>query len=269
MALNQLIQFEDMTDEQRIQAIVNILMANGAQRVVRYSRGKKSIMNIDYIREGVPYVFTEIINTDKGYHTFNFIDYDIYNELVVNKGYIFRAEQCHDIRKWSIQYGPANVRVHSYVIPYAKAVDHICGHKSVNIRELLRPCNSQENMKNVLRYCHVNKAKKSFYMKYPNTTPEERIRLAELGFTIKHLSKGDYLYSPEYNTLGECYTMVNQFERHFFGAFAFNPLMNYEYTWYALVLQKMLGCMSDLELMEYNRSYWIRRRAEDAEYYML
>lgn len=63
--------------------------------------------------------------------------------------------------------------------------------------------------------------------------------------------------------------MINKFEQHFFGAFAFNPLMNFEYTWHALILQKMLGCMSDLELMEYNRSYWIRRRPEDAEYYML
>ena len=152
MSLNQLMQFENMDDVQRIQVIGSILMANGAKRIVRYSRGKKSIVNIDYIREGIPYVFIEIINNDKGYHTFNFIDYDIYNELVVNKGYVFRAEQCHDIRKWAIQFGAANVRVHDFVLPYAKAVDHICSNKSVNIRELLRPCTPQENMKNVLRY---------------------------------------------------------------------------------------------------------------------
>ena len=269
MSLNQLMQFENMDDVQRIQVIGSILMANGAKRIVRYSRGKKSIVNIDYIREGIPYVFIEIINNDKGYHTFNFIDYDIYNELVVNKGYVFRAEVCHHDKKMSIQYGAANVRVHDFVLPHAKAVDHVCNHKSVTIRELLRPCTPQENMKNVLRYCNVDKRNKSFYMKDPNTTAEERIRLVQLGFTIKHLSKGDYLYSPSYNTLGECYTMINKFERHYFREFAFNPLMNFEYTWYALILQKMLGSFSWEDLIDYNRSYWIRRRPEDARYYML
>lgn len=66
MSLNQLMQFENMDDVQRIQVIGSILMANGAKRIVRYSRGKKSIVNIDYIREGIPYVFIEIINNDKG-----------------------------------------------------------------------------------------------------------------------------------------------------------------------------------------------------------
>lgn len=115
----------------------------------------------------------------------------------------------------------------------------------------------------------MDKRNKSFYMKDPNTTAEERIRLVQLGFTIKHLSKGNYLYSPSYNTLGECYTMINKFERHYFREFAFNPLMNFEYTWYALILQKMLGSFSWEDLIDYNRSYWIRRRPEDARYYML
>ena len=94
-------------------------------------------------------------------------------------------------------------------------------------------------------------------------------RMSAGEFTIKHLSKGDYLYSPSYNTLGECYTMINKFERHYFREFAFNPLMNFEYTWYALILQKMLGSFSWEDLIDYNRSYWIRRRPEDARYYML
>lgn len=269
MALNQLLQFEVMSDIQRIQAIESILMANGAKRIEKTSRKKKNLINIYYLREGIPYVFVVIINRDKNYHTWTLIDYFTYQEIVIKKDCVFRAEVCHHDKKMSIQYGAANVRVHDFVLPYAKAVDHACGHKSVNIREMLRPCNSQENMKNVLRYCNIDKRNKSFYMKDPNTTPEERIRLVQLGFTIKHLSKGDYIYSPSYSTLEECYTMINKFEQHFFGAFAFNPLMNFEYTYYALVLQKMLGCMSDLELMEYNRSYWIRRRPEDAEYYML
>lgn len=269
MALNQLLQFEVMSDIQRIQAIESILMANGAKRIEKTSRKKKNLINIYYLREGIPYVFVVIINRDKNYHTWTLIDYFTYQEIVIKKDCVFRAEQCHDIRKWAIQFGAANVRVHDFVLPHAKAVDHVCNHKSVNIRELLRPCTPQENMKNVLRYCNVDKGSKSFYMKDPNTTAEERIRLVQLGFTIKHLSKGDYLYSPSYNTLGECYTMINKFERHYFREFAFNPLMNFEYTWYALILQKMLGCMSDLELMEYNRSYWIRHRSEDAEYYML
>ena len=42
MSLNQLMQFENMDDVQRIQVIGSILMANGAKRIVRYSRGKKS-----------------------------------------------------------------------------------------------------------------------------------------------------------------------------------------------------------------------------------
>ena len=266
---NQLVQFEDMNDIQRIQAIESILMAHGAKRIEKTSRRKKNLSNIFYLRQGVPYVFVVIINRDKGYYTWTLIDYSTYQEIVVKQNQIFRAEQCHHEKKWSIQYGAANVRVHDFVLPNASAVDHVTGCKLINIKEMLRPCNAQENMKNVLRYCTVDKRNKSFYMKDPNTTAEDRIRLGQLGFTIKHLSKGDYIYSPSYNTLGECYTMINQFEQHYFGAFAFNPLMNFEYTWYALILQKMLGCMSDLELMQYNRSYWIRKRAEDAEYYML
>ena len=159
--------------------------------------------------------------------------------------------------------------MHDYVLPHAQAVDHVTGHKSINIKELLRPCTASQNMKNVLRYCNVDKKTNSFYMKAPETTPEDRIRLAQLGFTFKNYARGSYLYSPRYNTLGECLTMVNQFERHYFGAFAFNPLDNYEYTWYALVLQKMLGTFTELQLREYNRSYWLRNRPEDAEYYML
>lgn len=36
MSLNQLMQFENMDDVQRIQVIGSILMANGAKRIVRY-----------------------------------------------------------------------------------------------------------------------------------------------------------------------------------------------------------------------------------------
>lgn len=269
MLTNQLLQFEDMSDIQRIQTITSILVANGAKRVEKTSRGKKNLINVYYLREGVPYVFVEIINKDKPYYTWTLIDYSTYYEIVVKKNCVFRAEVCNHAAKMSIQFGASNIRVHDYVLSDAKAVDHLTGCKLINIKEMLRPCNSQQNMKNVLRYCNVNKQKKSFYMKAPSMTPEEKIRLAQLGFTFKHLAKGDYIYSPSYNSLNECYTMVNQFERHYFKEFAFNPLYNFEYTWYALILQKMLGCMTDLELMEYNRSYWIRNRPEDAEYYML
>lgn len=269
MALNQLLQFEVMSDIQRIQAIESILMANGAKRIEKTSRKKKNLINIYYLREGIPYVFVVIINRDKNYHTWTLIDYFTYQEIVIKKDCVFRAEQCHDIRKWAIQFGAANVRVHDFVLPEATCVDHIGGHKSINIREMLRPCSPAQNMKNVLRYCNVNKQKKSFYMKAPSMAPEEKIRLAQLGFTFKHLAKGDYIYSPSYNTLGECYIMINKFERHYFREFAFNPLMNFEYTWYALILQKMLGSFSWEDLIDYNRSYWIRRRPEDARYYML
>ena len=149
MVLNQLLQFENMSDIQRIQAIESILMANGAKRIEKTSRRKKNLSNIFYLRQGVPYVFVVIINRDKGYYTWTLIDYSTYQELVVKQNQIFRAEQCHHEKKWSIQYGAANVRVHDFVLPNASAVDHICGNKSVNIRELLRPCTPQENMKNV------------------------------------------------------------------------------------------------------------------------
>lgn len=269
MTMEQLIQFETMNDTERICAIESILKASGFQEVEKHSRGSKALTNYCYIKQGVPYVFVVIINETKGYHTWTLIDYSTYEDLVVRKHQVFRAEQCHHKTKYSIQFGASNIRVHDYVFPQAQAVDHISGHKSINIRELLRPCTSAQNMKNTLRYCNVDKKTNSFYMKAPSMTPEEKIRLAQLGFTFKNYARGSYIYSPSYNTLGECYTMVNQFERHYFKEFAFNPLTNFEYTWYAVVLQKMLGCMSDLELVEYNRSYWIRRRPEDAEYYML
>ena len=269
MVLNQLMQFEVMSELQRIRLIQSILTSSGYQMLKVQSRVRKYITNYCYTKQGVPYVFIVIENKGKGYVAWTLIDYDVYQDLVINKGHVFRAEQCHHKAKYSIQFGPANVRVHSYVLPQASTVDHITGCKFINIRELLRPCTPQQNMKNVLRYCNVDIKNKSFYMKALELTPADKARLKQLGFTLKHLSKGDYLYSPRYNTLVDCYTVINQFERHFFGEFAFNPLLNFEYTWYALVLQKMLGTFSEHDLMEYNRSYWIRRRPADAEYYML
>lgn len=111
MALNQLLQFEVMSDIQRIQAIESILMANGAKRIEKTSRKKKNLINIYYLREGIPYVFVVIINRDKNYHTWTLIDYFTYQEIVIKKDCVFRAEQCHDIRKWAIQFGAANVSV--------------------------------------------------------------------------------------------------------------------------------------------------------------
>lgn len=116
MALNQLLQFEVMSDIQRIQAIESILMANGAKRIEKTSRKKKNLINIYYLREGIPYVFVVIINRDKNYHTWTLIDYFTYQEIVIKKDCVFRAEQCHDIRKWAIQFGAANVRVHDFVL---------------------------------------------------------------------------------------------------------------------------------------------------------
>lgn len=269
MAMEQLIQFETMNEVQQINAVASILRSNDFQEKVYYSRGSHAIANYCYVKQGVPYVFIVIVNNNKGYTAFNFINYDIYVDLVVNKHQVFRAEVCHDRTKYSVQFGGANVRVHSYILPQAEAVDHASGHKSLNIREMLRPCTPSENMKNVLRYCTVDKKTKSFCMKDPGLSSEERIKLGNMGFKFKSLARGNYIYSPRYNTLGECYTTVNQFERHYFKEFAFNPLYNFEYTWYAVVLQKMLGTFSNLQLVEYNRSYWIRRRPEDAEYYML
>lgn len=269
MILNLLNRFEAMDDVGRISAIEALLLANGAERIEKTSRGRKDLINIFYISPNMPYVFVVIIHNGKGYHNFTLIDYDVYDSLVVNQNQIFRAAQCHHKKKWSIQYGAANIRLHDYVLPDAKNVDHITGHKSLNTRDVLRPCTPQQNMKNVLRYCVVDKNNNSFTIKDTFTTPEDRLRLGLKGFECKTLTKGAYIHSPEYKTLSDCYAVVNQFEQHYFGEFAFNPLMNYEDTWHAFVLQKMIGDFTELELQDYNRDYWKRRRPEDARYYML
>lgn len=70
MALNQLLQFEVMSDIQRIQAIESILMANGAKRIEKTSRENSYTCTVifisshDHLEYTMDLIYNQIYNID-------------------------------------------------------------------------------------------------------------------------------------------------------------------------------------------------------------
>lgn len=241
-------------------------------------RGKRNIKNYYYIKDGVDYVFCVIHNTDPDIKEeykllFTIMDKEVYekyiepDENIILNG-VIRGMGDVKITLRGNKYSniPRNKPLHRLAVACEnKQVDHKTHNACINIAEYLTPCVGAENCKDKRFYTKVSDNKRYFSVRASILSEDDRIALLQRGYKFKR----GRVYSPEYNSADDMYTALNEFESKYLGAFRYNPLIDFTDTWYALILQKMLGLLSDADLYEYNRNYMIANHADIAEYYQL
>lgn len=275
MLVQDLGMFEGLSLGEQIAKVREILENEGFKPHIVISKTAKHLVNYHYTKPGVNYVFSIVINKKEGITLYNLMDLDVYNALVnqcSGNGLILRANKRSD-GKYCVMFGGCNIRLHGFVLLDEAMVDHISGNPLINIEELLRGCDPMSNMKNKCQYCKIDKKNHSFSLRdtFDDSVLDisRRVALVNQGFTFKSVRGRKRIISPSYPTMSDCYQAVNQFEQKYFGGFNFNPLVNFEDTWYAIVLHKMIGLGTDTDIKDYNRDYWKKYRPEDAEYYCL
>lgn len=278
--LNVLGMFETLDDAARVNEICKMLGEGNFNVDVRCNRSN-SVSCTFYSKDGVAYVFCKISRLKTGEVNWTFVDSKLYEELsdttifdfleevksggaLVFKGIVLRGGVGIEYNDDGKRPCYNNDRLHRKVVS-GDSVDHITHNRCINIKECLRGCTPAQNNLNKPFYSKVANDKKSFSAPVKVVEGVSREFLKKHGFEVK----GKRVYSKRYDTMAEMYDALNAFEMKCLGEYCYNPLVDYTDTWYALVIQKMFGAFTELELKEYNRDYMIRNRPDIAEYYQL
>lgn len=261
-------KFESLELREQICALLDMLEAQGYTDVERKG-ARSSIMNYFYSRDNCDYVFAVIHKKEEKEIFYAFMDKRTYVECIeARKGVILNncVRNMKDYKiilsgdKWD------NEMLHKVALEGEKDnVDHISHNAAINIKELLRPCSAKENSMNKPLHCKVAKNKLLFRVNKNLVKADDYKFLHDNDFEFT-VSK---VISPTYTTKEELYAAINKFEEKCFGEFRYNPLKDFSETWYALVICKMLGVLTEDELYEYNRQYMRRWHKDIAEYYQL
>lgn len=257
---------EKMTLAEQIAKVADLLEESGCTIVQRSRRG---ITNLFYYKEGGDYVYGLIYKEKGNILYYTLMDYSTYKDIIepdesIILNWIKRTMRDYKIVLRNHEY--VNVPLHRLAIDCeGRQVDHKTHNACINIKDYLAACSNKENSINKKFYCKVDKKSKSFSAPASIVDSVSRISLCNNGFK----PNGGRLCSPEYGTKAELYAALDAFEAKYLGSFRYNPLVDFSNTWYALVIQKMLGGISDTDLYEYNRVYMINNHAKIAEYYQL
>lgn len=262
---------ESLDDAKKIIAIADKLEEEGFTIVYRRRKGKglkNNIENIFYTKDGVDYVFCVIHKIKENVFYYTIMDYKIYENIIASNQDVIINWNERNMGDFKIVLrggGYVNIPLHRLAIECTGLqVNHKTHNPCININEYLSACTAAQNLKDKSCYATISDDKKSFSFPLSTVSTEDSISLLSKGFSFK-----DRIYSPEYPSSKEMYSALDNFENKYLGAFRYNPLIDCVNTWYVLVVQKMLGSISDVDLYEYNRRYMIEHRADIAEYYQL
>ena len=200
---------------------------------------------------------------------YTIMDFKVYEKVIVPNTDIIINWNERNMKDFKIVLRSkdyVNVPLHRLAIECTGLqVNHKTHNACINISEYLSACTADQNSKDKDCYTTISDNKKSFSAPLSTVSTEDSISLLSKGFRFTK----ERIYSPEYPTSKEMYSALDNFENKYLGAFRYNPLIDCVNTWYVLVVQKMLGSISDVDLYEYNRRYIIEHRADIAEYYQL
>ena len=171
-----------------------------------------------------------------------------------------------------------------------KAIDHVTRHMGINIREFLRVCTNKENNLNkrpVLRKSEkeilkIQEDEKYFSFSKCRLTKSDLKSLKNDGYTVK----GNRVTSPKFESDTKLEQekkkvldmisnrLVDKFEIRLENMeeseFNYNPLFDFEDTWYALFLYKLFpNNISRRNVEDYNKDYFRRNHKEIAKVYNL
>lgn len=253
---------ELLNEVDSIDEITKLLDAEGFKLAIR-KRG--CLENYFYHKDGVVFVFALIYKTKSKKFFYTLMDYPVYTSRIESDAsVILNAVQrgMGDYKVVARNRDYINEPIHRWAVDCdGRQVDHKTHNALINIREYLTACTSAENNRNKPCYCKIGR--KSFSA--PASLVTDVAALCDAGFSI---SRGR-IHSPLYDTVAEMRNALDSFESKYLGSFRYNPLIDFQNTWYALVVQKMLGGISDVELYEYNRAYMLKNHADIAQYYQL
>lgn len=268
--LNLVKSMESLDTAQRIIKIADMLESQGFN--VEYRRrqhSKKNIVNYFYSKDGVDYVYCVIYKLKENQIYYTLIDYSTYRDVIIpNPDIILNwvIRQMGDLKIVMRSEKFINVPVHRVAVDCAgREINHKTHNACINISEYLNVCSSAENSRDKVFYSRVSDDMKSFSVPVSVVNDNERINLLSKNYKVYR----GRVYSPEFESTEEMYTALNAFEDKFLGKYRYNPLVDFSDTWYALVIQKMFGDISDVDLYEYNREYMIKNHADITEYYQL
>lgn len=283
-------------DEERIAMLERILLDNGFDVEIHYS--SQNNITVFYTKENIDTVYCVLLDWEEVKMTI--IDKDVFLEM---------ARDSEDKAKtFSLTVSKSTNEIHTYssgkpcpvyhlafhTSKYAKniGVDHITRHVGINIREYLRVCSNAENNLNkrpVLRVSaddvlKFEKDKDGYYF----SVSKGRVSKSD----IQTLKNGGYkleatrIISPKLESEDELSKEVNKviamintkvlidFATKLVNMkksqFNYNPLLDFEDTWYALVLHKLFpNNISRQDVENYNRAYFRKNHQEIAEVYNL
>lgn len=237
---------------------------------------KTGVENVFFINKELSHVFCFIYSNKTETISWTLMNYSTYKDVFVSNpdAILYKVHVKNTQYKIVVNGGKYSYVAFHRVVTSCESkdqVDHITHNTYINIKEYLRNCTAGENNKNKAFCSSIAEDKKSFSITIEGISDSERVILLQNGY---RLDRGDSIdrfrvCSPEFETTSEMYKALNAFETKYLGEFRYNPLVDFKETWYALVIQKMLGGISDEELHEYNREYMIKNHKDIAEYYQL
>ena len=270
LAMSLLKSIEAMGEVDKIYTIADMLEKAGFECIERKREsGKKNLINYFYTKSGVDYVFCVIHNVRKNQICWTLIDYSTYeSQIVANPDVIMNyiQREMGDFKIVLRSESFINTPIHRLVVDCkGKQVDHKTHNSYINIEEYLSSCTNKENCRNKKFYSKVDEDNLSFSVPASIVSDDERLSLLSRKFQVI----GGRLISPEFNSEDDMYEALNAFESRHLGQFRYNPLIDFTDTWHALVIQKMLGDISDADLYEYNRNYMLSHHEDIVKYYRL
>lgn len=264
--------FEGLSEEGKISLMEGILAGESFHLDKRL--GRCGLENHFYSKEGADGVFCSITGGRSNQAMISVMDRDTYEshfrgtEAKDSRVLCPKERNNRDFKVVCHSGGCNNMTLHHMVtgcLESGQAVDHMTHHLGINIRDYIRVCSPQENNFNKKYYSKVSDDGLSFSMPDKTSSADERKALKNKGYTIS----GGRLCSPKFSTKAEMYAELNRLEGVYLKEFRYNPLIDFKETWYAFVLCKVLGIISEEEMKAYNRIYHVSRDSKLADYYQI
>ena len=263
-------------DEIRTEELIEILKEEGVKPDLR-RKSSKGTVNDYYVGKNI--VLITIKAAGDGKDGWTIIDRELFDKTFKDSKCSFIFTVRHDRAFKVIINGTStsgekykNAPLHQIAcsgFTRGSQVDHVSHSTYLNTSEYLRVCDNESNSMNRRFYSKVDNKKLRFTAVNKITNMSEKLLWVEKGYKFFKRGGTEYIRSKEFKSRESLFIELNKYEEKYLGAFRYNPLLDFEETWYALVIAEFIGGLSQLDIMEYNRDYIIRTDHKSAEYYRL
>ena len=229
---------------------------------------KKANVHV-FIKDDCDYVFINI-NKDFCYNEYLILDKDfVFKNIMTPDGVFIGSLNCNYYYNGSNREikkdfklsgkGKALVYIHRAVCGLGfedtLEVDHISHNHCIATREMLRTCTHEQNIVNKKFSVKVDVNKNIFEVK--NRVPDEDRRFfINQGYCLNK----NRIISPAFSSMDEMYKALNAYEKRYLGEYRYNPLSDFEETWYAYALFRFTNLYSAEDIMKYQRDYYLRTK---------